>query len=213
MSKNNNTLRYRANFGFTDLLFNLVVGFVFMFVLAFMLINPVAQNGVVTPRAEFMITASWPDDSPVDIDLWLRHSTAGTVSFSRQDNGMAHLARDDLGYVTDSIMDGHAEESQYINPINREVITVRDRTPGTYNINLHWYGGTDPNWAEIPITVEVIQIEPYKVIAVVEVTLAGRYAEGTALNFTVPSREVTAPTDINATQLQWVYEYLRVRTP
>jgi hypothetical protein len=39
--------------GFTDLLFNALLGFVVMFVLAFLLINPIAKSGAIDPKAEF----------------------------------------------------------------------------------------------------------------------------------------------------------------
>ena len=45
--------RYRSSFGFIDLLFNLLVGFVFLFMLAFMLINPVAKKETIKPKAEY----------------------------------------------------------------------------------------------------------------------------------------------------------------
>ena len=47
--------RYRSSFGFIDLLFNLLVGFVFLFMLAFMLINPVAKKETIKPKAEYFI--------------------------------------------------------------------------------------------------------------------------------------------------------------
>ena len=43
--------RYRSSFGFIDLLFNLLVGFVFLFMLAFMLINPVAKKETIKQKA------------------------------------------------------------------------------------------------------------------------------------------------------------------
>ena len=42
--------------GFTDLLFNALLGFVVMFVLAVLLINPIAKSGAVDAKAEFLIT-------------------------------------------------------------------------------------------------------------------------------------------------------------
>ena len=36
--------RYRSSFGFIDLLFNMLIGFVFLFMLAFLLINPVKKE-------------------------------------------------------------------------------------------------------------------------------------------------------------------------
>lgn len=54
---------------FTDLLFNALLGFVVMFVLAFLMINPVARTGAVDAKAEFLVTLSWPDGRSEDVDL------------------------------------------------------------------------------------------------------------------------------------------------
>ena len=56
MSNPNNRLKYKSGIGFTDLLFNLVIGFVYLFVIAFILINPIAKKGDVIKKAEYMIT-------------------------------------------------------------------------------------------------------------------------------------------------------------
>ena len=45
--------RRSVELGFTDLLFNALLGFVVMFVIAFLLINPVAKTGAVDNKAEF----------------------------------------------------------------------------------------------------------------------------------------------------------------
>jgi hypothetical protein len=42
-----------------------------MFVLAFLLINPIAQTGAVDAKAEFLITLSWPDGRREDVDLYV----------------------------------------------------------------------------------------------------------------------------------------------
>ena len=40
--------------------------------IAFLLINPIAEEGKIDPRSEFMITSSWDDESSIDIDIWVR---------------------------------------------------------------------------------------------------------------------------------------------
>ena len=53
---------------FTDLLFNALLGFAFMFVTAFSLISEPSEGGKITPNAEILITIRWPDDHPDDVD-------------------------------------------------------------------------------------------------------------------------------------------------
>ena len=53
---------------FTDLLFNALLGFAFMFAIAFMLINSSDDSGKIESKAEVMISVSWPDSHPDDVD-------------------------------------------------------------------------------------------------------------------------------------------------
>lgn len=41
--------KYSSNLAFVDLLFNLLIGFASLFVIAFLMINPIAKTGAVTP--------------------------------------------------------------------------------------------------------------------------------------------------------------------
>ena len=75
------TNRYKSTFGFVDLLFNLLVGFTFLFMLAFILINPVAKKEVLDPKAEYLIVVSWDDKSQNDIDVWVKDNDGNAVSF------------------------------------------------------------------------------------------------------------------------------------
>ena len=62
---------YNSNLAFIDLLFNLILGFVFLFIISFILINdPVKKEGV-EQKAEFMIILSWDAQANKDIDLWI----------------------------------------------------------------------------------------------------------------------------------------------
>ena len=60
---------------FTDLLFNALLGFAFMFVTAFSLISEPSEGGKITPNAEILITIRWPDDHPDDVDTCLLYTS------------------------------------------------------------------------------------------------------------------------------------------
>ena len=54
---------------FYDMLFNMLIAFVFCFVIAILTFNPQARKaGDVPAKAEFMVTVSWPDNNPNDVD-------------------------------------------------------------------------------------------------------------------------------------------------
>jgi hypothetical protein len=157
--------RYKSTVAFTDLLFNVLVGFVFLFVIAFLLINPIAKKGDIITPAEYIIVMTWPDKSEDDIDLWVTDSNGYRVGFQQKDQGLMHLERDDLGTSNDTITVNGKEVITYI---NREVVSIRGKQLSDYNIAIHvyrrsWKNG-EQSTDEMPITIEVIKINPYSVI-------------------------------------------------
>jgi len=50
-----NNEKYKSTIGFTDLLFNILVGFAFLFIIAFLLIKPEAKKHDFERRAEFVV--------------------------------------------------------------------------------------------------------------------------------------------------------------
>lgn len=51
--------KYSSNLAFVDLLFNLLVGFTCLFIIAFLMINPISKKGVVEPPVKLMIEMRW----------------------------------------------------------------------------------------------------------------------------------------------------------
>ena len=140
---------------FTDLLFNALLGFVFMFLIAFMLINPISDTGKVDPKAEVLITVTWPDGHPDDIDLYVEDPNGGVVWYHVKEAGLMHLDRDDRGNYRDTItVDG----KKINNPLNQETVTIRGIIPGEFVINIHHYlaNGTD----DVPVEVKVEKLNP-----------------------------------------------------
>ena len=140
---------------FTDLLFNALLGFVFMFLIAFMLINPISDTGKVDPKSEILITVTWPDRHPDDIDLYVEDPNGGVVWYHVKEAGLMHLDRDDRGNYRDTItVDGQ----KINNPLNQETVTIRGVIPGEFVINIHHYlaNGTD----DVPVEVKVEKLNP-----------------------------------------------------
>ena len=82
---------------FTDLLFNALLGFAFMFFISFALIQKPQDGGKIDSKAEFIISAEWEDHHPDDIDLIVEDPQGNIVYFQRQQAGLMHLDRDDRG--------------------------------------------------------------------------------------------------------------------
>ena len=88
---------------FTDLLFNVLLGFVFLFFITILFINPITKLGNVNLKAEFIITLDWKDSLPDDIDLWVQDPNGEIVSYLKKDAGWLHLDRDDQGEINDTL--------------------------------------------------------------------------------------------------------------
>ena len=112
---------------FTDLLFNALLSFVVMFVLAVLLINPVAKSGAVDPKAEFLITLTWPEGRREDVDLYVEDPAGELVWFRSREAGLMHLDRDDLGERNDMI---EVSGRRIANPLNQETVSIRGILPG-----------------------------------------------------------------------------------
>lgn len=146
-------MRHRSGAqAFTDLLFNALLGFVVMFAIAYMLINPIAETGKIDPKAEILITLSWPDGRDDDVDLYVRDPAGELVWFRRREVGLMHLDRDDRGQGSDRfVVDGVTVE----NPRNQEVVAIRGIMPGEYIVNIHLYRASRseplPVWASLRI--------------------------------------------------------------
>jgi len=140
---------YYNNTSFLDLLFNTLVGFVFLFIIAFLLINPSLKKADIKTKAEFVITVTWSDNSQDDVDTWLQDPAGNVLHFRQRDVGLAHLDRDDLGKINDTIILEDGRRVEY--PHNQELTTIRGFLPGEWVLNVHMYNKRDAN----PILVEV----------------------------------------------------------
>jgi hypothetical protein len=168
--------------GFTDLLFNALLGFVVMFVLAYLLINPIAKTGAVDAKAEFLITLSWPDGRREDVDLYVEDPSGNLVWFRTREAGLMHLDRDDLGRSNDVI---RVAGRDIVNPLNQEIVSIRGIQPGEYVVNLHLYRAA-PDQQEVPATVKVEKLNPrVEVVFYGEVLLVRPQQERTAVRFAV----------------------------
>ena len=150
-------LSHEVNNGdaFTDLLFNALLGFAFMFFISFALIQKPQDGGKIDSKAEFIISAEWEEYHPDDIDLIVEDPQGNIVYFQRQQAGLMHLDRDDRGTLADRIMiDGVEVE----NPANQEVVTIRGYMEGEYVVNLLYYKSNFI--APLKVKVKVEKINP-----------------------------------------------------
>ena len=190
--------KYKSTIGFTDMLFNILVGFAFLFIIAFLLIKPEAKKQDFERKAEFVVVMEWDHDQPDDIDLYVQDPTKSKVHFRLPITNFMYLDKDDLGFANDIVknVDGTITKVN----INREVVTVRGIIPGEYIINAHYYSARKwtgqtlstnivekgrPTGKNLTVKIELHRVNPYKIWWIGEKTFTHRGQEETFVRFTI----------------------------
>ena len=175
--------RYSSFDPFTDLLFNILLGFTFLFFITMLFINPITKLGNVNMKAEYIITVDWKDSLPDDIDLWVKDPNGEIVSYLKKDAGWLHLDRDDRGVVNDKII---IDGKEVIYPINREVVTLRGIIPGEYVVNLYLYDHKSNDPVEAKIIIEKVN-PSLRLVFIGDVVLKNEDSELTITKFRLDS--------------------------
>ncbi len=166
---------------FTDLLFNALLGFTFLFLVAIMFMNPEAKSGLIDPKAEYIITITWEDHNPDDIDTWVEDPEGRIIWFRNKEAGLIHLDRDDRGKLNDTItIDGEEVE----NPLNQEIVTIRGVVKGEYVVNLHYYASETGK--PVDVNVRLVKVNPSLEVVYYGIVKMGKASEEkTAFRFSI----------------------------
>jgi len=192
-----NNEKYKSTIGFTDLLFNILVGFAFLFIIAFLLIKPEAKKKDFDRNAEFVIIMEWDKEAKGDIDLYVEDPLLAKCSFRQTVANFMHLDKDDLGSVNDTVVNADGTTSTV--QINREVITIRGIIAGEYIINAHYYSERDysnidkriemgtsarkKKSKEVTVKIELHKVNPYTILWAGEKNFRGKGQEETFVRF------------------------------
>ena len=183
---------------FTDLLFNALMGFTFLFFIAVIFMNPIVTKGNVERKAEYIISVTWQDGSPDDIDLWVQGPQGDLIWYRNKEGGLLHLDRDDRGKLFDATTHN---DTTIINELNQEIVTLRGVVPGEYVVNVHYY--LSETKEPVEVTVKLERVNPaLEVLHYDTVTLERAGAEKTAFRFTLSGNG--AMLDLNFLEKQLV---------
>ena len=174
------------------MLFNMLIAFVFCFIIAMLAFNPKARkSGDIPAKAEFIVTLGWNDNSPNDVDTWIQDPNGNLLWFRQRDVGLMHLDRDDRGSSNNTvIVNGRA----ITNPIRQEMATLRGFLPGEYVVNAHYYESKDGK--PVDVTVSVVKVNPRAdVVYYSTVQIPAKGDERTMVRFSLDSQGNV--TDIN----------------
>jgi len=169
---------------FTDLLFNLLNGITFLFIITFLMLQPILKKAEVHTQAEFIITVTWPIDNTDDVDTWLEDPLGNMVWFSNREAGLSHLDRDDLGHLNDIIYLADGSVIKY--PYNQELVTIRGFIGGEWTLNVHMYAKRDPVPTIVRVTVDKLN-PTIKPILAKDILLSERGDEVTVARFEMGS--------------------------
>ena len=182
--------KYGSDTALSDMNLNLMLGFVVLFILAFLMINPVADKGKIDPDGLIMITLRWDKYSAKDMDLWVKGPDRTIVSYQSKDGRYIILDRDDLGGANDQIIVNGVVKTI---ARNLETVMITDLQDGEYVVNVHHFASAA---GEIVVDVEVIGLLPYRIWFTGNATLTAR-REVTLVTFVVKDgRVVDVRTDI-----------------
>ncbi len=173
---------YHSNIGFRDLLFNILLVFVFLFFISFVLIAPVKKEANISTKAEYIITLTWDDDSLDDIDTWLEDPLENILFFRSQDKGFMHLDKDDLGAYNDTIV--MPDGTVVLIKTNQEIVTIRGFIPGEWVLNIHMFRKRSDKPSGVSVKVEKLN-PTVKTIIYKEYIMDTAWEEITVARFTM----------------------------
>jgi hypothetical protein len=128
---------------FTVVLFKALQVLAFLFFIALLAMKPTSDPGKVIKRAEFIITMTWPDQHPDDVDLYVQDPAGKLVWYNQRDVGLMVLERDDRGDTNDFAF---VESKKIPLPIREELV----------NVHLYHHIATTP----VPVSVKVEKLNP-----------------------------------------------------
>ncbi|MEE9596884.1 MAG: hypothetical protein V3V96_08900 [Acidiferrobacterales bacterium] len=169
---------------FRDVLMLALVGFVAMVIMLLPHLSKTEQESQ-DHRApgNVVVEMHWPNDLPVDVDLWVQAPGDVPVGFFNQHSYYFNLLRDDLG------LEGDPTDRNY------EVSYSRGIPAGEYIANVHMYGPL-PAGVTVAVTVVISVRQKYddlRQVLQTKVELTRRNQEETAFRFKLDERGELLP--------------------
>src|SRR5260370_36260880 len=104
----------------------------FLFFLAYLAMNLEAKQGNISSKAEMLVSVSWPDNHPDDIDTYVEDPQGNIVWYHVMEAGLMKLERDYRGEYKNTIV---VNVATIRNPIREEILALRGLVAGEYVVN------------------------------------------------------------------------------
>ena len=178
--------RYTTSTSVNDMLFNMLLLFVALSLILFIAVvialkKQQEEDSKVVVKAEFLITLTWPDESNDDVDIWVEDPLGNIVGFTRREQGLMHLDRDDLGYRNDVVRGKDGKVIEFL--MNREIVTIRGFVEGEYVVNVYMYAKNGKE--STGVSVRLDKINPFLTATEKHVVLEKGGQEKTVFRFIV----------------------------
>lgn len=171
--------------GFLDFALNLVCILLVLFVISNQ--EPPKKDNAppIQPKAEFLITMTWDDNSQDDIDLYVRGPDGQIVFFKSKAAAYMFLDHDDTS------LNDHVDGKDI--PSRVEIVTVRAIVPGQYTVNAHVYEKRSGPDDRAHVKFRVLKLNPFSIVREGQTEFDARGEEKTLVNFDVaPDGSVSA---------------------
>lgn len=187
---------------FGVMLFKALQVLAFLLFIALLAIAPEAKEGKIDTKAEFLITVSWPDNHPDDIDTFVQDPIGNMVWYRRREAGFMVLDRDDRGGANDFILVGGKKVPS---PIRQEIVSIRGIVAGEYTVNIYHFAALTGR--PVPVSVKVEKLNPVvQVVHYDTVELDHGGMEKTAVRFVVDQAgAVSSVNHVDKSLLQTLY--------
>jgi hypothetical protein len=182
---------------FGVMLFKALQVLAFLLFITLLAIAPDATGGKVDTKAEFLITVSWPDNHPDDIDTFVQDPLGNMVWYRRREAGFMVLDRDDRGGANDFIM---VAGKKVLSPIRQETVSIRGIVAGEYTVNVYHFAALTGK--PVPVSVRVEKLNPtVQVVHYDTIELNGGGMERTAVRFVIDREGAVIDTNRNQKSL------------
>jgi hypothetical protein len=182
----------------------------FLFFIALIMMTTQKAKGKVESKAEFLISMSWPDNSPDDFDLFVQDPLSNVVWYRRREMGFMVLERDNRGQANDFVMiDGKKVRS----PTRQELVSIRGIVPGEYTVNVYHFNAQ--SGLPVPVDVTVEKLNPtVSIVAKKTLMMQGSGVEKSAVRFTLDTKgDVVSISHIDRSILQTFFNSSKTGGP
>ncbi len=177
-----------------DILFCMLFLFFIVTVLQASVMKIESSKKNVESKAEFLITVTWPEDLPDDVDVYCEDPVGNIIYYGQKSKGLMHLDRDDLGHSNDTIT--MPDGTKILIKENIEIITLRGIIPGEYILNIHMFSKNIVDETTL-VKIKIEKLNPYRIVLMKEIELKFGGQEETVCRFVLDENgSVTDITDL-----------------